>query len=113
MSVGEVVHVYEDNTPRLQWKLGLVEAVNESADGEVRSVVVSVTNKAGKRYNLRRPIQKIYPLEINDSVDVKVATDVKSDICEKKNIERPPPPPPPPRRMAAKNTDCFRRVVDS
>ena len=101
VSVGEVVHVYEDNTPRLQWKLGLVEAVNESADGEVR------TTKAGKRYNLRRPIQKIYPLEINDSVDIKVATDVKSDICEKKNIERPP------RRMAAKNADCFRRVVDS
>ena len=52
--------------------------------------MVSVTNKAGKRYNLRRPIQKIYPLEINDSVDITVATDVKSDICEKKNIERPP-----------------------
>ena len=106
MSVGEVVHVYKDNTPRLQWKLGLFEAVNESADGEVRSVVVSVTNKAGKRYKLRRPIQKIYPLEITDNVDIKVATDVKSDICEK-NIDHPP------RRMAAKNADCFRRVVDS
>ena len=46
---GEVVHVYEDIIPRLQWKLGLVETVNESADGEVKSVVVSVTNKAGKR----------------------------------------------------------------
>ena len=102
VSVGEVVHVYEDNTPRLQWKLGLVEAVNESADGEVRSVVVSVTNKAGKRYKLRRPIQNIYPLEITDNVDIKVATDVKCDICEK-NIERPP------RRMAAKNADSFRR----
>ena len=66
-----------------------------------------MTNKAGKRSNLRRPIQKIFPLEINDSVAIKVATDVKSDICEKKNIERPP------RRMAAKNADCFRRVVDS
>ena len=40
VSVGEVVHFYEDNLPRLQWKLGLVEAENESADGEVRSVVV-------------------------------------------------------------------------
>ena len=50
---------------------------------------LSVTNKAGKRYNLRSPIQKIYPLEINDSVDIKVATDVKSDICEKKNSECP------------------------
>ena len=89
MSVGEVVHVYEDNTPRLQWDLGLVEAVNESADGEVKSVVVSVTNKAGKRYDLRRPIQKIYPLEITDNVDIKVATDVKYDLCEKKNSERP------------------------
>ena len=29
-----------------------------------------MTNKAGKRYKLRRPIQKIYPLEITDSVDI-------------------------------------------
>ena len=63
-----------------------------------------MTNKAGKRYKPKGPIQKIYPLEITDSVDIKVAS--KSDICEK-NIERPP------RRMAAKNADCFRRVVDS
>ena len=57
-SVGDVVQIHDDS-PRIQWRLGVIEQLNKGADGFVRSV--QLRTSTGKT---NRPITKLYPLEI-------------------------------------------------
>ena len=61
----EVVLVNEDGAKRLAWKMGIVKELITGKDGEVRGVSVEVIGK-GKAFILKRPIQKVYPLEISN-----------------------------------------------
>jgi hypothetical protein len=36
-------------------------------DGKVRAAELAINDKAGKVITMRRPIQKLFPLEVNDS----------------------------------------------
>ncbi|XP_064621089.1 uncharacterized protein LOC135483944 [Lineus longissimus] len=66
---GDVVLVAEDNTRKLDWKLGRVEEIFPGRDGLVRSVLVKT--KSGL---MRRPVQKLRLLETTI-----VPEDVESD----------------------------------
>ncbi|XP_068742448.1 uncharacterized protein [Montipora capricornis] len=62
---GDVVHIYTDKTPRQQRRIGKVEKLLQGQDNVVRAAeVVTVDNSLGKT-RLKRPIQKLFPLEIN------------------------------------------------
>ena len=65
MCVGDVVQVHEENLPRGLWKLGRVKELILGSDGNVRSAVVSVVTQ-GLSTDIRRPIQRLYPLEFSD-----------------------------------------------
>ena len=65
--IGNVVSVYEDKIPRHLWKLGRVEKLLVGRDGKVRAAELTTNEKAGKTITMRRPIQKLFPLEVNDS----------------------------------------------
>ena len=56
VAIGDVVLIH-DNTPRNQWKIGVVTSVHTGKDGLVRSVSLRVPS--GKE--LSRPIEKLYP----------------------------------------------------
>ena len=69
-----VAIIYDDNIPRILWKLGLIEESVMSSDGKVRSVIlrqVPVCDKRGVAKHqaqlLRRPIHKLTLLVANDS----------------------------------------------
>ena len=64
---GEIVKIYDEGHPRGLWRLGRIEDMIQSADGGTRGVIVRVTSKRGHVKFLRRPIQHIYPLEIQCS----------------------------------------------
>eukprot|EP00794_Sanderia_malayensis_P015458 gene15458-biopygen12863 len=66
VSVGDIVLIYEDNTKRGLWKTGIVEALIKGTDGVVRGAKVRKPGK-GKPDVLNRPIQKLYPLEVESS----------------------------------------------
>lgn len=69
IAVGDIVLIYDEDKPRLLWKLGKVETVMEGADGAVRGASVRV--KAGGKYAvLNRPVQHLIPLEVNADRDV-------------------------------------------
>ena len=79
VAVGDVVIVHEDGLHRGLWKLGRVESLIKGKDGLVRGAVVkSTTPKKRKPTRLRRPLQKLYPLELgtcsqeNSTVDIPV-----------------------------------------
>uniref|UniRef100_A0A915DA58 DUF5641 domain-containing protein n=1 Tax=Ditylenchus dipsaci TaxID=166011 RepID=A0A915DA58_9BILA len=61
---GEVVLVFENDTPRSQWRTGRITHLVRSADGKIRSAML----KMGKDLKeWRRAINHMYPLEIRDS----------------------------------------------
>ena len=70
---GDVVIVHEDNKPRLQWRLAIVEDLIEGKDGRVRAAHIRTNN-----YKTTRPVAKLYPLEVH------------SEECEKQNATTAP-----------------------
>lgn len=60
---GDVVLVYDQNMPRLLWKLAKVVKVFNGRDSKVRACEVELAN----HNRIRRPVQLLYPLELTDS----------------------------------------------
>ncbi|KAK0420526.1 hypothetical protein QR680_014739 [Steinernema hermaphroditum] len=63
--VGEIVILEEENIPRGSWKLAKVVEVCRSPDNYIRSAKVQLPN----RHILRRPVNRLYPMEVNRSTD--------------------------------------------
>ena len=59
MARSKVVLIH-DETPRTQWKLGVIIQLHQGKDGLVRSV----TLRTIKGNLISRPIEKLYPLEV-------------------------------------------------
>ena len=80
VAIGDVVLIH-DNTPRNQWKIGVVTSLHTGKDGLVRSVSLRVPS--GKE--LSRPIEKLYPLEMSD-----IPTNENIEKAPENDIQRPP-----------------------
>ena len=63
MKKGDVVTVYGEGVKRGNWKLAKVEELIIGNDKEVRGAKVRVAGKGRPVYQ-KRPVQKLYPLEI-------------------------------------------------
>ena len=70
MSVGDLVLVHDETHPRSYWKMGKVERLLMSKDGQSRGADVRVQGRgsSGGRL-LRRPLQLLYPLEVSCSTN--------------------------------------------
>lgn len=62
IKVGDVVLIHDDS-PRINWKLAVVETVNRGADGLIRSANVRTVNGT-----TNRPITRLHPLEMKTEV---------------------------------------------
>ena len=74
ISVGDVVVVHDDSLPRSFWRLGLIEELFKGPNGVVRGALVRLAPKDGRQSLLRRPIQRLYPLEISQAAREKNLT---------------------------------------
>ena len=63
--IGDVVIIHDDGLPRGSCRTGEIREYLPSRDGEVRGVILKVTRKNGKHATLRRPVQKLFPLDVN------------------------------------------------
>ena len=96
-----------EKTPRWCWKLGRITEVHRSTDGTMHGVTLKVITKSGKVHKLRRPVHKIFSLEVLDkSVQT---TQVKSDSQEPEVKSEAKEHPP--KRVATQNADFFRRLI--
>ena len=64
VETGDVVHVYRQG-PRSQWRLAIVDEVIPGRDGKIRAAKVKFPINGSQREHLTRPINHLYPLEIN------------------------------------------------
>ena len=85
----EVVLVADDREKRLNWKMGVVQQLVVGRDGRCRAAVVKV--KSGL---LRRPIRKLYKLEICAETDnlpritsPPVSSNVDDDEMQNRTVE--------------------------
>ena len=79
---GDLVLIYEENTKRGFWKTGIVEEVIKGTDGVVRGAEVRKIGR-GKHEILKRPLQKLFPLEISCADNLK--KEGKEEISVKKD----------------------------
>jgi len=70
IKTGEIVIVHDDNKPRLQWKLAMVEDLIKGMDGQVRAAHIRTSN-----YSTTRPVSKLYPLEVHSESSEETVTD--------------------------------------
>lgn len=107
IKIGDVVLIHDENLSRRNWRLGEVTELIESKDGCERGAVLRVASKKGKHLKLRRPIQKLVPLE--------VSTGKPPENGNVGAVQQPEPHPEtsrPSRRAAAATADLIRRLVD-
>ena len=89
VEVGDVVVIHDDNLSRSKWKTGVVEELIQGEDGEVRGVKVrTLTNKGATTY-LRRPVQRIYPLEITQEKEPQITLEEETSLEEEVQERRP------------------------
>lgn len=62
--LGDVVLIKDDSFKRNCWKKGKVEQLISGEDGKVRGAVLKVNTSTGRNTYIRRPVQKIIPLEV-------------------------------------------------
>ena len=57
--------VHSEKLPRSFWKLGKVEKVIPGCDGLIRGALVRVASRGRQATHLYRPIQLLFPLEMD------------------------------------------------
>ena len=63
VSIGDIVLVHDDK-PRGFWRLARIENVITGRDGQIRGAILRVASEKGRSTTLQRPLQRLYPLEI-------------------------------------------------
>ena len=73
VTVGDIVLVHDQDHPRTFWRLAKVEKLIESSDNKVRGARVRVGSKNGRSSILRRPVQLLYPMEVQCSTETQLS----------------------------------------
>ena len=110
IKVDDVVLLKDDNTPRIFWKLAVVQELIKGKDGHVRNAKVRILNNSGKPVLLTRSISHLIPLEVHstlNSTSCKKKQSVVSDV-EKKETDKSGGRP---RRTAATIGELLRREI--
>ena len=118
VQLGDVVCVKEDNMKRNMWKLEKVEELIVGKDSVVRGAVVRISRSGKPSVLLRRPLQLLYPLEVQSQMkntlsdtDVKFVGDAEVDkfIADSKEGLQESDVVPRKRRVAAVEGELRRR----
>ena len=84
------------------WKLGKTVDLHPGNDGFVHGATVEVASETGKCKRLRRPVQKLFPLEVGEASVTEKEEPARPVICSPERR----------RRRAAIEGEARRRQVD-
>ena len=86
MKIGDIVIVQDDERAISFWKYGKVKEIIMGNDGEVRGGIVKLLSGGKQCTLLRRPVQKLIPLEVNFLLEepiVSTDTNTNNEITER------------------------------
>jgi len=66
-TVGQLVHIRDDNVARRYWKIGRITDTFEGNDGNIRAVNVRLPINGKHHETLKRDVRSLYPLEVENS----------------------------------------------
>ena len=75
IKTGDVVLIHEEDKPRGFWRLARVQRLLPGKDDEIRGAILRVSGKNGRISILQRPVQRLFPLEINYEMDQSSSED--------------------------------------
>lgn len=108
VGLGDIVVVHDESRPRGLWRLARVEKLITGADGSTRGAVVRVSSRKRRPTTIKRPVQRLYPLEIHSATtEHKLA--VKEGEDDYEEDDEPEVPRTRPRRAAAVEAEKRRR----
>ena len=89
VAVGDIVLVHEDK-PRAFWKLARVKELIRGRDGKIRGACLAVSSAKGNTTTLQRPIQLLYPLEVNGQIEERAGSLTREPTSEHMESEQVP-----------------------
>lgn len=114
ISVDDMVIVHDDSLPRSFWKLGRVRDLIVGRDGRTRGATVTVPSKEGRVTTLNRPLQLLYPLEIDQSPKATCGTCTRQAEPSETTTQSQSPSPTTsrsrPQRASARRSEQIRRA---
>ena len=64
--------LHDNKIPRQLWRLGKAERLLPGRNGQVRSAVVRVKSGNSSTAEWRRPLQRLYPLEVKLDIEAAI-----------------------------------------
>ena len=121
LSEGQIVLVHSEKCSRGFWKLAKIHQLIQGSDGHVRGAVIRLPGRGNQTKLLRRPLQCLYPLELdhvscdNKEEGAKETKDSTHDDEEESNHlnEAQPEALRPARRAAQKANDFIKAVMET
>lgn len=110
--VGDVVLIDDESLARSKWRLGEITELIESSDGRKRGAVLRIISKKGKPSTLWRPVQRLFPLEVNTGNLPKNGHDGVEQVGIVQQPDHPVENVRSPRQAAAATADKIRRLLD-
>lgn len=104
---GDVVLIHDEELPRGQWRLGVVESLFKGIDGFIRGVSVRTHSPGGQITTLKRPIQRLYPLEVSTTSEGEPIQ--SSTIVDSPDSDDPGSTTKHPQRRAAREARSWIR----
>jgi len=99
VKIGDVVSVHDESLPRAKWRMGVVHELINGVNKKMRRAVIHIADK-GKSSYLRRPLQRLFPLEILDDVE-KEPKSITEDVTSV-NKGKPEPVQAEPKEMLSR-----------
>lgn len=112
IAVGDIAVVHDEDLLRGLWRLAKVEGLITGADGLVRGATIRVKSTNRRASTLRRPVQRLYPLEINSEDEpVAMGNNENSALNPTDEHNEQIQPRRNPRRAAAVESERRRRAT--
>ena len=107
--VGEVV-VIEGTKKRNDWRLGKIISLIRGRDGRNRGATIKTFDGSDSRY-IRRPIERLYPIEVQSTVSVSDEEIAEASVSSSDNLSSYTEHTERPSRIAGDNGIIARRLA--
>ena len=113
IAIGDIVILHDESRPRGLWKLGKVQKLLTGVDGNARGAFVKVHSDEKSATILKRPVQRLYPLEIRTTEDVTPLGGEESSVSPAEHSSTDTVTESPPSNYSRPRRQAFLRAQEN